>query len=104
MGANVTFRGWKPLARLNRAAADRRVLFSLVASQLDYGTAAVRDQDKVEEDLGGDYLPISCATTEGLEELKDHIYETFQFIRIYLKPREAKQILRSLWCSWMEAQ
>ena len=47
-------------------------------------------EDKIEEDLGRDYLPISCATTEGLEELKDHIYETLGFIRIYLKPKGGK--------------
>jgi small GTP-binding protein len=47
-------------------------------------------EEKIREDLGRDFLPLSCATKEGLEELKDHIFERLGFIRIYLKPKGGK--------------
>jgi small GTP-binding protein len=45
---------------------------------------------KIRDELGRDYLPISCATNEGVEELKDLIYERLGFIRVYLKPKGGK--------------
>ena len=47
-------------------------------------------EEKIREDLGRDFLPLSCATKEGLEELKYHIFERLGFIRIYLKPKGGK--------------
>jgi ribosome-interacting GTPase 1 len=47
-------------------------------------------ENLIKEDLKRDYLPISCATTQGLEEMKDRIYDRLGFIRVYLKPKGGK--------------
>ncbi len=47
-------------------------------------------EDKIRENLGRDYLPVSVATTQGLEELKELIYDCLGFIRVYLKPKGEK--------------
>jgi hypothetical protein len=47
-------------------------------------------EDKIKKELGRDFLPVSCATTEGLEDTKDLIYERLGFIRVYLKPKGGK--------------
>ena len=90
VNANVTVREDIDTDSLVDFLAGNRVYIpSLVAINkfdLRYG----KIEDKITEDLGRDYLPISCATTEGLEELKDRIYETLGFIRIYLKPKGGK--------------
>lgn len=39
---------------------------------------------------GWDIIPISAAEDIGLEELKDAVYEKFDFIRVYLKPQGQK--------------
>lgn len=90
VNANVTVREDIDTDTLVDFLAGNRVYIpSLVAiNKFDLRYGGI--EDKIEEDLGRDYLPISCATTEGLEELKDHIYETLGFIRIYLKPKGGK--------------
>lgn len=70
-------------------AGNRVYIPSVVAINkfdLKYGDL----ESRISQDLGRDYLPISCATTMGLEDLKDLIYEKLGFIRVYLKPKGGK--------------
>ncbi len=47
-------------------------------------------EDKIREGIGRDFLPVSVTTTQGLEELKEIIYDRLGFIRVYLKPKGEK--------------
>jgi small GTP-binding protein len=47
-------------------------------------------EEKIKETIDRDYLKVSAVTYEGLEELKDTIYDTLGFIRVYLKPKGGK--------------
>ena len=70
-------------------AGNRVYIPSVVAiNKFDLKYAGV--EDKIKENINRDFLPVSCATTEGLEELKAVIYERLGFIRVYLKPKGAK--------------
>ena len=70
-------------------AGNRVYIPSVVAiNKFDLKYAGV--EDKINENINRDFLPVSCATTEGLEELKAVIYERLGFIRVYLKPKGAK--------------
>ncbi len=70
-------------------AGNRVYIPSVVAINkfdLKYGGV----EDKIQESLGRDYLPVSVTTTQGLEELKEIIYDRLGFIRVYLKPKGEK--------------
>jgi small GTP-binding protein len=48
-------------------------------------------EEKIRESIGReDYLPVSVATGQGLEDLKERIYDRLGFIRVYLKPKGEK--------------
>ena len=40
--------------------------------------------------VNGEYLPVSVKEERGIEELKDLIYDTLGFIRVYMKPQGGK--------------
>ena len=90
VNANVTIREDIDTDSLVDFLAGNRVYIPSVVAinkfDLKYGNL----ENKIEEDLGREYLPISCATTQGLEELKDIIYQRLGFIRVYLKPKGGK--------------
>lgn len=70
-------------------AGNRVYIPSVVAINkfdLKYGGV----EDKIQESLGRDYLPVSVTTTQGLEELKEQIYDRLGFISVYLKPKGEK--------------
>jgi len=84
VNANVTIREDIDTDSLVDFLAGNRVYIPSVVAinkfDLKYGNL----ENKIEEDLGREYLPISCATTQGLAELKDIIYQRLGFIRFYL--------------------
>jgi hypothetical protein len=90
VNANVTIREDIDTDSLVDFLADNRVYIPSVVAinkfDLRYGGV----ENKIREELGRDYLPVSCATFEGLEELKDQIYDKLGFIRVYLKPKGGK--------------
>ncbi|MCA1813350.1 MAG: GTP-binding protein [Halobacteriales archaeon] len=47
---------------------------------------SVREQTRVYQKLGWQVVPISAETGQGMTELKESIYNTLGFIRVYLKP------------------
>jgi len=70
-------------------AGNRVYIPSVVAiNKFDLKYAGV--EEKIMENINREFLPVSCATTEGLEELKAVFYERLGFIRVYLKPKGAK--------------
>jgi ribosome-interacting GTPase 1 len=67
-------------------AGNRVYIPSVVAINkfdLKYGGV----EGKIRQDIHRDYLPVSVTTRQGLEELKDLIYNRLGFIRVYLKPK-----------------
>jgi hypothetical protein len=90
VNANVTVREDIDTDSLVDFLAGNRVYIPSVVAinkfDLRYGGV----EDKIKKELGRDFLPVSCATTEGLEDIKDLIYERLGFIRVYLKPKGGK--------------
>ncbi|MCX6675198.1 MAG: TGS domain-containing protein [Methanothrix sp.] len=90
VNANVTVREDIDTDSLVDFLAGNRVYIPSVVAinkfDLRYGGV----EDKIKKELAGDFLPVSCATTEGLEDLKELIYERLGFIRVYLKPKGGK--------------
>jgi ribosome-interacting GTPase 1 len=70
-------------------AGNRVYIPSVVAiNKFDLKYSSV--EEKIKESLGRDYLPVSVTTNQGLEELKELIYDCLGFIRVYLKPKGEK--------------
>jgi small GTP-binding protein len=70
-------------------AGNRVYIPSVVAiNKFDLRYSGV--EEKIKETIDRDYLKVSAVTYEGLEELKDTIYDTLGFIRVYLKPKGGK--------------
>jgi len=70
-------------------AGNRVYIPSVVAINkfdLKYGGV----ENKIQNEIGQEYLPVSVATRQGLEELKELIYDRLGFIRVYLKPKGGK--------------
>ncbi|OPY48491.1 MAG: GTPase CgtA [Methanosaeta sp. PtaU1.Bin060] len=91
VNANVTVREDIDTDSLVDFLAGNRVYIpSIVAiNKFDLKYAGV--EEKINETLGGrEYLPLSVTTGQGLEEIKDLIYERLGFIRVYLKPKGGK--------------
>jgi len=59
-----------------------------VINKIDLEYDDVRDE--IKRTIGRDFLPLSVEKDVGVEELKELIYETLGFIRIYLKPQRGK--------------
>ncbi|NYT02164.1 MAG: GTP-binding protein [Methanosarcinales archaeon] len=47
-------------------------------------------EENIEKTIGRDYLELSVVKDRGVSELKDLIYDTLGFVRIYLKPKGEK--------------
>jgi small GTP-binding protein len=70
-------------------AGNRVYIPSVVAiNKFDLRFSGV--EEKIKETIGRDFLKVSAVTLEGIEELKETIYETLGFIRVYLKPKGGK--------------
>ena len=70
-------------------AGNRVYIPSVVAiNKFDLRYSGV--EEKIKESIGRDFLRVSAVTLEGIEELKETIYETLGFIRVYLKPKGGK--------------
>ncbi len=70
-------------------AGNRVYIPSVVAiNKFDLRYSGV--EEKIKESIGRDFLKVSAVTLEGIEELKETIYETLGFIRVYLKPKGGK--------------
>jgi small GTP-binding protein len=70
-------------------AGNRVYIPSVVAiNKFDLRYSGV--EEKIKETIGRDFLKVSAVTLEGIEELKETIYETLGFIRVYLKPKGGK--------------
>ena len=70
-------------------AGNRVYIPSVVAiNKFDLRYSGV--EEKICETIDRDYLKVSAVTEEGLVALKETIYNTLGFIRIYLKPKGGK--------------
>jgi small GTP-binding protein len=70
-------------------AGNRVYIPSVVAiNKFDLRYSGV--EEKIKDTIGRDFLKVSAVTLEGIEELKETIYETLGFIRVYLKPKGGK--------------
>jgi small GTP-binding protein len=70
-------------------AGNRVYIPSVVAiNKFDLRFSGV--EEKIKETIGRDFLKVSAVTLEGIEGLKETIYETLGFIRVYLKPKGGK--------------
>ncbi len=59
-----------------------------VINKIDLEYDDVREE--IKNTIGRDFIPLSVEKEIGVEELKELIYETLGFIRIYLKPQRGK--------------
>jgi small GTP-binding protein len=90
MNANVTVREDIDTDSLVDFLAGNRVYIPSVVAINKFDLKYVGIEEKLKENLGRDYLPVSAATGDGVEELKEEIHQTLGFIRIYLKPKGEK--------------
>lgn len=90
MNANVTVREDIDTDSLVDFLAGNRVYIPSVIAINKFDLKYAGLEEKLKETLGRDYLPVSAATGQGVEELKEKIHETLGFIRVYLKPKGGK--------------
>jgi small GTP-binding protein len=90
MNANVTVREDIDTDSLVDFLAGNRVYIPSVIAINKFDLRYEGIEEKLKESLGRDYLPVSAATGEGVEELKEKIHQTLGFIRVYLKPKGEK--------------
>ncbi len=90
VNASVTIREDIDTDSLVDFLAGNRVFIPSVVAINKFDLRYAKVEERILEGIGRDFLPVSCATAEGLEELKDLIYQRLGFIRIYLKPKGGK--------------
>ena len=90
VNANVTIREDIDTDSLVDFLAGNRVYIPAVVAINKFDLRFGDVENKIKEELNRDYLPLSCATTQGLEEMKELIYDRLGFIRVYLKPKGGK--------------
>jgi small GTP-binding protein len=90
MNANVTVREDIDTDSLVDFLAGNRVYIPSVIAINKFDLKYEGIEEKLKAGLGRDYLPVSAATGEGVEDLKEKIHQTLGFIRIYLKPKGEK--------------
>jgi hypothetical protein len=90
VNANVTIREDIDTDSLVDFLAGNRVYIPSVVAINKFDLRFGDVENKIKEELNRDYLPLSCATTQGLEEMKELIYDRLGFIRVYLKPKGGK--------------
>jgi ribosome-interacting GTPase 1 len=70
--------------------ASNRVYIPSVIAVNKFDLAYPGSEEKIKEALGRDFHRISVTSEQGLEELKEAIYQRLGFIRVYLKPQKGK--------------
>lgn len=90
VNANVTVREDIDTDSLVDFLAANRVYIPSVVAINKFDLRYTGVEEKIKETIGRDFLRVSAVTLEGIEELKETIYETLGFIRVYLKPKGEK--------------
>jgi small GTP-binding protein len=90
VNANVTLREDIDTDSLVDFLAGNRVYIPSVVAINKFDLRYTSVEEKIKETINRDYLKVSAVTYEGLEELKETIYDTLGFIRVYLKPKGGK--------------
>jgi hypothetical protein len=90
VNANVTLREDIDTDSLVDFLAGNRVYIPSVVAINKFDLRYTGVEEKIKETINRDYLKVSAVTHEGLEELKETIYDTLGFIRVYLKPKGGK--------------
>ncbi len=90
VNANVTVREDIDTDSLVDFLAGNRVYIPSVVAINKFDLRYTGVEEKIKETIGRDYLRVSAVTLEGIEELKETIYDTLGFIRVYLKPKGEK--------------
>ena len=90
VNANITIREDIDTDSLVDFLAGNRVYIPAVVAINKFDLRFGDVETRINKELNRDYLPLSCATTQGLDELKELIYDRLGFIRVYLKPKGGK--------------
>jgi small GTP-binding protein len=90
VNASVTLREDIDTDSLVDFLAGNRVYIPSVVAINKFDLRYTGVEEKIKETIDRDYLKVSAVTHEGLEELKETIYDTLGFIRVYLKPKGGK--------------
>jgi small GTP-binding protein len=90
VNASVTLREDIDTDSLVDFLAGNRVYIPSVVAINKFDLRYTGVEEKIKKTIDRDYLKISAVTYEGLEELKETIYDTLGFIRVYLKPKGGK--------------
>lgn len=90
VNANVTVRENIDTDSLVDFLAGNRVYIPSVVAINKFDLRYSGVEEKIKETIGRDFLKVSAVTLEGIEELKETIYDTLGFIRVYLKPKGEK--------------
>jgi small GTP-binding protein len=90
VNASVTLREDIDTDSLVDFLAGNRVYIPSVVAINKFDLRYTHVEEKIKETIDRDYLKVSAVTHEGLEELKETIYDTLGFIRVYLKPKGGK--------------
>ena len=90
VNASVTLREDIDTDSLVDFLAGNRVYIPSVVAINKFDLKYTGVEEKIKETIDRDFLKVSAVTLEGIEELKETIYETLGFIRVYLKPKGEK--------------
>ena len=90
VNANVTVRENIDTDSLVDFLAGNRVYIPSVVAINKFDLKYTGVDEKIRETIERDFLKVSAVTLDGLEELKETIYDTLGFINVYLKPKGGK--------------
>ena len=90
VNANVTVRENIDTDSLVDFLAGNRVYIPSVVAINKFDLRYTGVEEKILETIDRDFLRVSAVTLDGLEELKETIYDTLGFINVYLKPKGGK--------------
>ena len=90
VNANVTVRENIDTDSLVDFLAGNRVYIPSVVAINKFDLKYTGVEEKIRETIERDFLKVSAVTLDGLEELKETIYDTLGFINVYLKPKGGK--------------